>query len=128
MRTPDFNLPDRCMDMTPKQESTVLGGWIRRTVLNSRRASCSCCHRFVAQAFLLRAPACSGFLMSIWMRVLEGYKPFAQSTTSRTSRPPVYVASSNVCTRRRGGGGVGVGVGGWVGQATLLREVHCKSN
>ena len=46
-------------------------------------------YRFVADPFLRRAPAPRGSLMSIWTRVGEGSKPFAHSTTSPTSRPPV---------------------------------------
>ena len=35
------------------------------------------------------------------MRVGEGSKPFAHSTTSATSKPPGYVASSTVGGRRQ---------------------------
>ena len=116
VETPDFSFPFPYCDMTRRRESTVLGAGIRRTALNLGRASRSWCHRSVVHPFLRRAPARAGSLMSMWMKVGEGSKPFAHSTTSPTSRPPMYLASSSVHGRRGGGGGggqqVGVGVPG----------------
>ena len=112
VETPDFSFPFPCCDMTRKRESTVLGAGIRRTALNLGRASRSWCHRSVVHPFLRRAPARAGSLMSMWMKVGEGSKPFAHSTASPTSRPPTYLASSSVHGRRGKGQQVGVGVRG----------------
>ena len=93
---PRFQLAQTVHRHDPRKQSTVLGAGIRRTALNSGRASPSCCHECVPRRFLRRGRARSGSLMSKWMRVGEGCQPVAQSTTSHTSRPPVYVASSSV--------------------------------
>ena len=53
-----------------------------------------------APPLLRSAPARSGSRMSIWNGGGEGSKPFAHSTTSPTSRPPVHVASCGVCGRQ----------------------------
>ena len=57
------NLPAPCCDMTPRRESTVVEAGIRRTALNSGRASCSRCNRSVVHPFLRRPPARTGSLM-----------------------------------------------------------------
>ena len=121
IQNPTFNFPAPCCNMIPKRESNVLGAGKRRTALNSGRASCSWCHRCLVHAFLRRAPARAGSVMSMWVRVGEGSKPFTHSTTSPTNRPPVYVASSSVCGRRGEVQEVDAGVGGRVREAAMLR-------
>ena len=123
--TPDSNLPDVWLDMTPQRESTALGAGIRRTALNSGRAGCSCCHTSVAHPFLRRAPVRSGSLMSIWMRVWRGGQnplpnPQPPAKASRPCMLPLQAAGE--------GKEVDVCVGGWVWEATILRERHCKRN
>ena len=112
------------------RESSLFGAEIRLTALNSGRASCSRCHSSVVHPFLQRALARAGSLMSMCMRVGEGSQPFAHSTITPASGPPLYAASSIMCRRHGGGGGheVGVGFGGWVREAAMLRESHCKRN
>ena len=101
-----------------------MGAGLRRTALNSRRASCSWCHRSVVHPFFWRAPSRAGSLMAMWIRVGEGSKHFAHSPP-QTSRPPVYVLVKRV--RAVGEGQeMGVGVSGVVREAAMLRESHCN--
>ena len=66
---------------------------------------------------LLAERTCTlGFLMLIWMRV--GSKPFAHFPTYRKQAPPV-VGLLQLVRAAREGLKVGMGVGGWVGKATI---------
>ena len=58
----------------------------------------------------------------MWMRVGEGSKPFANSTTSPTSRPPRVCGLVQRGRAAGEGQEVGVGVGGWVQEAAMLPE------
>ena len=119
VKTPDFNLPDPCIDMTPKRESTVLGTEIRRA------AGCSCCHRSVANRFLRTCTV--GFPHVNMHEGGGGAQTLCAIHHVLHKQAPVYAASSSMQAAGKGEE-VGVGVGGWVGEATMLRERHGKRN
>ena len=88
VQSPDFNLPDPCIDMTPKRESTVLGAGRKRTALNSWTGSCSRCYRGVAHPLLRRVLARTMSFMSIWMRVGRGPNPLYTLLPPRQAGSP----------------------------------------
>ena len=95
VQTPHFNLPDPCID--PQEGVNRFGARDKADGPQHGEGRLQLLPKVCGPPLL--APAPSGSLISIWMRG-GGSKPFAQSTTSSTSRPPVYMASSSVCRRR----------------------------